>query len=148
MTISERIESDIKAAMKAQDKSKLAYLRNFKSALKYKEIDKKDKLTEEEEIEVLSSSVKKLRDSLEQAKQAGREDIVSNTQAELDLALSYLPEQMDEDQIEKLAREIIEEIDAEGPSSVGMVMKNLMPKVKGKADGSMVKNVVQRLLME
>jgi uncharacterized protein YqeY len=81
------------------------------------------------------------------AKQGGRDDIAAKTQAELDLALTYMPEQMGEQEVEKLAREVIEEIGAEGPSGVGMVMKNLMPKVKGKADGGVVKNVVQRLLM-
>ncbi len=147
MTISERIESDIKAAMKARERDKLTCLRNFKSALIYKEIDKHEKLTEEEAITVLSSTVKKLRDSIEMAKQGGRDDIAAKTQAELDLALNYMPEQMGEEEVEKLAREVIEEIGAEGPSGVGMVMKNLMPKVKGKTDGSVVKNVVQRLLI-
>jgi len=147
MTISERIESDIKAAMKARERDKLTCLRNFKSALLYKEIDKREKLTEEEQITVLSSTVKKLRDSIEMAKQGGRDDIAAKTQAELDLALTYMPEQMGEQEVEKLAREVIEEIGAEGPSGVGMVMKNLMPKVKGKTDGSVVKNVVQRLLI-
>ena len=146
MTISERIESDIREAMKARASEKLTYLRNFKSALKYKEIDKKDKLTEEEEIQVFSSIVKKLRDSLEQAQQAGRDDHVTRTQAELDLALVYMPEQMGEDEIEKLAHEVIAEIDTQGPSAMGMVMKGLTPKVKGKADGNTVKGVVMRLL--
>lgn len=146
MTISQQIESDIKEAMKARETEKLSYLRNFKSALKYKEIDKKDKLTEEEEIEVLSSAVKKLRESLEQFQNAGREDHVARTKAELDLALKYLPEQMSEDKIEELAREVIEEVDAKGPSDMGIIMKGLMPRVKGKADGSVVKAVVMRLL--
>ena len=146
MTISERIESEIIAAMKAREKDKLTYLRNFKSALKYKEIDKHEKLTEEEEIAVLSSAVKKLRDAIEQAKQGGREDLAEKSQVELELALTYLPAQMGEDEIEKLAREVMAEIDVEGPQAMGMVMKGLMPKVKGKADGMAVKSVVQRLL--
>ncbi|HDS01592.1 MAG TPA: GatB/YqeY domain-containing protein [candidate division Zixibacteria bacterium] len=146
MTISQRIESDIKEAMKAREAQKLSYLRNFKSALKYKEIDKKDKLTEEEEIQVLSSLVKQLRDSLEQAEKAGREDHASRAKDELDLAMTYMPEQMSEEEIEKLAHEVIEEVDAKGPSDMGIVMKGLMPKVKGKADGSVVKAVVMRLL--
>jgi hypothetical protein len=146
MTISERIESDIKEAMKARESEKLTYLRNFKSALKYKEIDKHDKLTEEEEIQVLSSAVKQLRDSLEQAEKAGREDHASKTKAEIELALIYLPEQMGEEEIEKVAREVISEVDAKGPSDMGIVMKGIMPKVKEKADGSAVKAVVMRLL--
>jgi uncharacterized protein YqeY len=146
MTISERIESDIKEAMKARETEKLSHLRNFKSALKYKEIDKKEKLTEAEEIEVLSSAVKRLRDSLDQARQAGREDHVAKTQHELDLALTYLPQQMSEEEVEKLAREIIDRIEAQGPSDMGKVMKELMPEVKGKADGNTVKGVVMRLL--
>lgn len=146
MTISERIESDIKEAMKARETEKLSNLRNFKSALKYKEIDKKEKLTEAEEIEVLSSAVKKLRDSLDQARQAGREDHVPKIEHELNLALSYLPKQMSEEEVEKIARDIIDRIDAQGPSDMGKVMKELMPEVKGKADGNTVKGVVTRLL--
>lgn len=146
MTISERIDSEIIAAMKAREKDKLTYLRNFKSALKYKEIDKHDKLTEEEEIAVLSSTVKKLRDAMEQASAGGREELAEKSRAEMELALTYLPAQMGEEEIEKIAREVIAEINAEGPQAMGMVMKGLMPKVKGKADGMVVKNVVQRLL--
>jgi len=146
MTICERIELDIVAAMKARDKDKLTYLRNFKSALKYKEIAKKEKLTEAEEIAILTSAVKQLRDSLEQAEKAGRDEMVTAAQAEIDLAMTYLPEQMGEDEIEKMVREVIEETEAEGPSAMGLVMKGLMPKVKGKADGKLVKDIVQRLL--
>jgi uncharacterized protein len=146
MTISERIDIDITAAMKAREKDKLTCLRNFKSALKYKEIAKKEKLTEVEEIAVLTSAVKQLRDSLEQAEKAGRDEMVTAAQTEIDLAMTYLPEQMGEDEIEKYVREVIEEVGAEDPSSMGLVMKGLMPKVKGKADGKIVKDIVQRLL--
>ncbi len=146
MSITERIESDIKAAMKARESEKLSALRNFKSALKYKEIDKHDKLTEAEEIAVLNTVVKQLRDSLDQAEKAGRQDLAAKNKAELDLALTYLPEQLGEEQIETLVKEAIDEVGAEGPADMGKVMKATMPKVKGRADGNIVKGIVQRLL--
>lgn len=121
-------------------------MRNFKSALRYREIEKKEKLTEAEEIEVLSSVAKKLRDAIDQARQGGREDLARESQAELDLVKTYLPEQMDEAEIEKLAREAIDKTGAEGPQGIGQVMKELMPQVKGRADGAVVKAVVLRLL--
>ena len=146
MSISEQIDTDIKGAMKAREKVKLTCLRNFKSALRYREIEKKETLTEAEEIEVLSSVAKKLRDTIEQARQGGREDLAQESQVELDLVKTYLPEQMDEAEIEKLAREAIDKTGAEGPQGIGQVMKELMPQVKGKADGAVVKAVVLRLL--
>jgi len=132
--------------MKARDKDKSAYLRNFKAALKYKEIDKKEKLTEAEEIAVLNSSVKKLRDALEHAQAAGREEMIANIKAEIALAQSYLPETLNESEIETLARQVIAELGASGPSAIGMVMKGLMSKVAGRADGKVVKEIAQRLL--
>ena len=145
MTISERIESDIRMAMKAREKDKLTYLRNFKSALHYRALDKHDKLTEEEEITVLSSTVKKLRDSIEQAKQGGREDIATKTQAELDLALTYMPEQMGEEEVKKIVQETIDQMSA-GPADFGKVMGAVMGKVKGQADGGVVNKTVKELL--
>jgi len=146
MTKLEIIDADIRDAMKARDKDKLTYLRNFKSALKYKEIEKKDKLTEDEEITILSSVSKKLRDSIEQARDGDREDLATKSEDELKLLMGYLPEQMSPEEVEKIAREIIERLNDDGPLNKGIVMKNLMPKVKGKADGKVVNEIVQRLL--
>jgi len=146
MTKLEIIDADIRDAMKARDKDKLTYLRNFKSALKYKEIEKKDKLTEDEEITILTSVAKKLRDSIEQARDGDREDLATKSEDELKLLMGYLPEQMSPEEVEKIAREIIERLNDDGPLNKGIVMKNLMPKVKGKADGKVVNEIVQRLL--
>jgi uncharacterized protein YqeY len=146
MSIFERINSDLVSAMKARDKERTIALRGLKAAVKYREIDKRDDLTDEDVIAVVSSTVKKHRDSIEQYEKAGRDDLVREEKAQLDVALAYLPEQLGPEEIEKQVDEIIAEVGASGPSDIGKVMKGIMPKLKGRADGKLTKEIVTRRL--
>ena len=146
MGILEKIGSDMIAAMKAKDKVRTTALRSLKSAVKYREIDKKTELTEEDVIAVLSSTVKRHRDSIEQYQKAGRDDLVQIEKLELEVALGYLPKQLEPEEIEKLVNEAIEESSASSPADIGKVMKAVMPKLKGRADGKIVKEIVARRL--
>ncbi len=146
MSIFERINSDLVSAMKAGDKQRTIALRGLKAAIKYREIDKRDDLTDEDVIEVVSSVVKRHRDSIEQYGTGGREDLVREEMAQMEIALAYLPEQLGPEEIEKHVDEIIAEVDASGPSDIGKVMKGIMPKLKGRADGKLIKEIVTRRL--
>lgn len=146
MSIFERINSDLVSAMKARDKDLTVTLRGLKSAIKYREIDKGSDLTDDDVIAVVSSTAKKHRDSIEQFDKAGRDDLVQEEKAQLEVALGYLPKQLEAEEIEKEVDEIIADVGASGPSDIGKVMKGIMPKLRGRADGKLVKEIVSRRL--
>ncbi len=146
MALNEKLNEDMKAAMKAKDKFKLSVLRMIRSEIKNEEINKKGQLDDEEIIEVLSRELKKRREALEEYKKAGREDIVQDLDKEINILLSYMPEQLDEAEIERLAKEAVEETGAETKKDIGKVMGVLMPRLKGKADGKLVNKIVQKYL--
>lgn len=146
MSLLKRLDKDIITALKSKDSFSLIVLRGLKSDIKYKQIDKGDDLTEEEVILVLSSAAKKRRDSIEQFRNGGREDLVKQETSELKIIKNYLPEQLSEDKLRELAAESIRASGVESPSQIGLVMKDLMPKVKGKADGKLVSRIVGELL--
>jgi len=114
----------------------------LKSELKYKEIEKGKTLTEEDEFQVLSTSAKKRQDSIAQFRQGNRSDLVAKEESELRVIQSYLPEQLSEQDLHKLVEEAIREVEAKAKSDLGKVMKTLMPKVKGRADGKLVNQIV------
>jgi len=146
MSLKERIDQDMKTAQKAGEKLKLSLTRLLKSDIRYKEIDKGKELSDEEVLEVLTSSAKKHRDSIEQFRKGGREDLVKQEEDELKLILEYMPEQLNAEELGKLVEEAITEAGAEGEKDIGKVMKVLMPKVKGKADGKAVSLLVSSRL--
>ena len=146
MSLKERIDQDMKTAQKAGEKLKLSLTRLLKSDIRYKEIDKGKELSDEEVLEVLTSAAKKHRDSIEQFRKGGREDLVKQEEDELKLILEYMPEQLNAEELGKLVEEAITEAGAEGEKDIGKVMKVLMPKVKGKADGKAVSLLVSSRL--
>ena len=146
MSVFERINSDLVSAMKAGDKGRTLALRGLKSAIKYREIDKGSDLTDDDAIAVVASTVKKHKDSIEQYDKAGRDDLVQEEKAQLEVALAYLPKQLEAEEIEKEVDEIIADVGASGPSDIGKVMKGIMPKLRGRADGKLVKEIVSRRL--
>ncbi len=146
VSISERIDKDIIKALKAGEKEKLIVLRGLKSDLKYRQISVGKDLTEAQVQEVLGSAAKKRRESAEQFAAGGREDLVAKEKAELAIIEAYLPEQMDESQVREIVKAAIEETGADSPKMMGLVMKAVMPKVKGLADGKMVQRLVAEIL--
>jgi uncharacterized protein YqeY len=141
-SLKSEIDQDIKEALKARNNLKLGVLRMLKSEIKYKEIDKGSELSEDEVISVLSSSVKKRKESIEQFEKGGREDLVSREKAEMEVVMGYMPEQPTEDKLSQIIHLAIQETNATGPSDLGKVMKTIMPQVKGKADGKLINQLV------
>lgn len=148
MGLLERLTEDMKAAMKAgpAGKARLETIRFLKAALKNVEIDKKAPLTEEDVLGVLTKQVKQLKDSITEFEKGGREDLVAKAQAEVAVLSDYLPQQMSEDEIRDLARQIVAEVGAQGPKDMGKVMGPLVARTKGRADGKLVNQVVKELL--
>ncbi|WP_028274183.1 GatB/YqeY domain-containing protein [Atopococcus tabaci] len=146
MSLLTKINEDVKTAMKAKDKERLAVLRMIKSSLHNEQISKGHELTDEEELTVLSREKKQRADSLEEFKLAGRDDLVQQLEKELSVVNEYLPEQLSEEELRAVVQESINEANASSMKDMGSVMGVLMPKVKGRADGKEVSRLVKELL--
>jgi len=147
MTFLERINEDLKAAMKAKDSERLSTLRMVKTALKNREIDKMSALTDEESIKVLQSLVKQRRDSVEQYQQAGRMELAEKEAAEIKVIEEYLPAALDEEAIARAVEEAIAETGANSVKEMGAVMKAVMAKLAGQnVDGKAVNQIVKSKL--
>ena len=147
MSLLKQIDQDLIKALKGGDREAATTLRGLKSDMKYYQIEKRLKeLTDEDALAVLNSAAKRRKDSIEQFQTGGRDDLVAKESRELEIIKAYLPEEMSESEIETLVRNAISESEASSQADLGKVMKILMPKVKGKADGKLVNQVVRRLL--
>jgi uncharacterized protein YqeY len=146
MGSAEKIIDDIKTAMKSGDKITLGVLRMLKSDLKYKQIELGRELTEDDFKAVLSSAAKKRRDSIEGFEKGARADLVAKEKAELEVIHKYLPQQLSDTDLERIIADVIAETNASTPNDIGLVMKSLMPKVKGRADGRKVNELVSQKL--
>ncbi len=145
----QELKDELKKSMLAKDSEKTGVLRMVISALGYYEIEKGGagyEATDEDVMTVLQKQVKQRRDSVEQFKAGGREDLVENEMKEIALLDPYLPAQMGEDEIAKLVDEAIASTGASGAQDMGKVMGALMPKTKGKADGGLVSKIVREKL--
>ena len=146
MTLIENIQADLKAAMTAREDSKRDTLRLIMADLKNKQIELGRGLEDEETLAVITKAKKSRQDSLEQYTDAGREDLAAIERAELEIISVYLPEEMGEDELRELVTAAVAEVGATEPKDMGAVMKALMPKVKGRADGKAVQRIVMELL--
>lgn len=146
MSLLRRFDDDLKEAMKAAKAIKVSTLRMVKAAVKNKQIEKGGELTDDEITAVLSSMIKQRRESFELYAKAGRKDLSDKEEEEIAILQSYLPRQLSPDEIDRLIRDAIEESSAKGPQDMGKVMRVLMPRIKGVADGKYVNERVRMLL--
>jgi len=133
-------------AAKLKDKIRLSTLRMIKSGVHNREIDLKRKMTDSEFMQMLSSMVKQRKDSIDQFKKGRREDLVEKEEAELKIIQQFMPVQLSEEEIDAEIRKSIQEVGAVSIKDMGKVMKVLMPKLTGKADGKMVGDKVKEML--
>ncbi|XEC96813.1 GatB/YqeY domain-containing protein [Paenibacillus tarimensis] len=146
MNLSERLNDDMKQAMKSQDKFKLSTIRMIRSTIKNQEIELKRTLSDDEVLDILSREIKQRKDSLQEFEKAGREDLATSVAAEIDIISVYLPQQLTEEEIKVIVQQTIQETGASSKAEMGKVMSALMPKVKGRADGKLVNQLVQQFL--
>ncbi len=142
------ITDDIKAAMKSGDTVKKDTLRMLIAAVNNAEKAKQSALGNADVLGIIAKEVKKHQESIDAFKQGNRQDLVDKEEAEMAILQAYLPEQMSRDDIVKAAKEVITAVGAQGPGDKGKVMKELMPKLKGKADGKEINDVVTELLSQ
>lgn len=146
MSLLGRLNDDMKQAMKNKQKEKLTVIRMVKAALQNEEIKLQHSLAEDEELTVLTREVKQRKDSLLEFKKAGRDDLVDKLKSEIQILETYLPEQLTEEELAAVIKQVISEVGAASKADMGKVMSAVMPKVKGKADGSQVNKLVSQLL--
>jgi uncharacterized protein len=149
MTLPERIDSDLKDAMRAKDAAKLGVLRMLKSALKYSAIEKagtESQLDDTEAAQVIRKQVKQRQDSIEQFEKGGRLELAAKETSELAILTAYLPQGLAADELTKIVQETIAEVGATSKAQMGAVMKALQGKVAGRADGKTLSQEVQRQL--
>lgn len=146
MSLKEQLKEDMKTAMKAREEGKLALsvIRMVNAAIKQVEIDKKVELDDAGILDILAKEMKTRNDSLGEFEKGGRQDLVDHVKAEMDVLKKYLPEQMGEEEIRKVVAEAIEACGDD--TNMGNVMKHVMPKTKGRADGKLVSAIVKELL--
>jgi uncharacterized protein YqeY len=144
--LQKRIADDMKSAMKSGDTVKRDTLRMLISSVNNAEIAKQAALTDADVLGVISKEVKRHVESIDAFKKGNRADLVAKEEAEMAVLQAYLPKQMSRDEITAAAREVIAAVGAKGPGDKGKVMQQLMPKLKGKADGKDINEVVTELL--
>ena len=147
MKLKEKINIDLKDALKSGDKIKLQTIRSIRALiLEFEKSGSGKEFNEEEEIKLLSSAAKKRKESIEQYTNAGRNDLTQTEEAELKIIMSYLPKQLDEKEIEIKIKELANKIGAETKSDFGKLMSVAMKELKGKADGKIVKTILEKVL--
>jgi len=143
----EQLNKDMKEALKAKDKERLSVIRMVKASLQNEMIKLgTNKLSEDQELTILSRESKQRKDSLQEFKAAKREDLVEKIENELDILQQYMPEQIEFEELEQLVEHTIQEVNASSKKDMGRVMGALIPKTKGKADGALVSKLVQQKL--
>lgn len=147
--LKQQLRDQLKQSMLAKDELRTSVLRMLISGVTYYEINKGGagyEATDEDVLSVVNTQVKQRKDSIEQFEKAGRQDLADKEKKEMALLQVYLPEQMSEEEVRKLVKEAVAQVGAASPADMGKVMGALMPKVKGKADGSLVSKIVKESL--
>lgn len=147
MSLEKQLEDDLKNAMKAKDAQSLLVLRAVKTAITNYKIQKKtESLSDSEILDIVQKQAKQRKESMDSFEKAGRDDLYDKEKQEYEILAKYLPEQMSEDEIRQIVKTAIDKTGAASKVDIGLVMKEIMPQVKGKADGKVVNGVVQSLL--
>jgi uncharacterized protein YqeY len=146
VSLLQKFDDDLKIAIKTSDRIKTSVLRMTKAALKNKQIDKRGDLSDDDILSVISSLLKQRKESIEQFTKGGREDLAEIEKQELLILQSYLPEQLSPEELDRIISEAIKESSAAGLKDMGKVMRLVMPRVKGAADGKFVNQRVKDLI--
>jgi uncharacterized protein len=145
-SLKDRLDADMKAAMRGKDAVTLSVVRLLKSAIKYREIELARTLDDAGVEGVIASEIKRRRDSVEQFRAGNRQDLVDQEEAEIRVLLGWMPAQLTEPELRTRVDEVVRRVGATGPRDMGAVMKALLPEVQGKADGRLVSELVKARL--
>lgn len=146
MTLSEKINNDLKEAMKNKDTFKLGVIRMVKGAMQLAKKSPREELTDDDVINVLSKQIKMRREAIEQFEKAGREDLVEQNKKEVEILSSYMPEALSDEELNKILDKVFDEVKPTSQKDMGLIMKSVTPLVKGRADMSLVSKLIKERL--
>lgn len=144
MSLKDKLMEEFKSSMRNKDTIRKNTVTMVRAAIKQREVDERIELGDEEVLEIISKQLKEKKMAIEEFRKGNRQDLVELTEAEMSILLEYLPKQLTEEEVEQIVRETIDEIGATSLKEIGIIMKAVMPKVKGKADGNMINQAVRR----
>ena len=146
MNLNDRIMNDLKEAMKNKDSFKLGVIRMVKGAIQLEKINKKRELNDDEVIDVISKQIKLRKDSINEFEKAGRTDLVDTTKQEVEILNEYMPEQLTENEVNKIIDEAFSKVNPTSQKDMGLIMKEVTPRVKGKTDMGEVSKIIKEKL--
>jgi uncharacterized protein YqeY len=146
MSLKEILLEDMKTAMREKDTLKKNAIQMVRSAILQVEKDNRVTLDDDSIIDVIGKEVKKRRDSLSEFEKSGRQDLIDNLKTEIDVLMQYLPEQLSEEELEKIVKQAIQDTGASSMKDIGKVMQAVMPNVKGRADGKIINQIIKKIL--
>lgn len=146
MSLKQRLTDELKNAMKNKDQLRKNVITMIRADIKQIEVDKRVELTDDDVIDIISKQAKQRRDSIEEFEKGGREDLVEQAKQEVNVLMEYLPEQLSEEEIETIIKEVVTETGATSMKDMGKIMAAAMPKLKGRADGKVVNQIVRKIL--
>jgi uncharacterized protein YqeY len=148
MSFYAEIDAKLKEALKTKDRITLDTLRGLRAAIKNKEVELQRKLTEAEFYQLVAKQIRQREDAIAQFKKGNRLDLAEKEEKELEILKQFMPPPLSDDELEQLVRQVIAEVGAKGPQDMGRVMKEIMPRVSGRADGKRVSALVKQILSE
>lgn len=146
MTLSEKINNDLKEAMKNKDSFRLGVIRMIKGAMQLAKPNPREELTDDDVVKVIAKQIKMRKDAITQFEEAGRTDLVDQNKKEIAILEEYMPEQLSEEEIIKIIDKVFEEVQPTSMKDIGMIMKSISPLVKGKADMSLINKLIKERL--
>ncbi|WP_455257179.1 GatB/YqeY domain-containing protein [Peptoniphilus asaccharolyticus] len=146
MSLKDKLMEDLKSAMRDKDKLAKDTITLVRASIKQKEVDERTELNDSDILDIISKQVKERRSAIDEFKRGDRDDLVEKTNAEIEILLKYLPKQLDEQELTEIIKEVMSEHGIESSADMGKLMKNVMLKVKGRADGKLVSEVAGKLL--
>lgn len=146
MSLKEKLMEDLKTSMKNKDILRKNTITMVRAAIKQEEVDKRIDLDDEGIIQIMGKQLKEKRNSIEEFKKGDRQDLVDQAEAEIAILLEYLPKQLTEEELTEIVKEVLDQGGYTSMKDMGKIMKDVMPKVQGKADGNMVNQVVRKIL--
>ncbi|TJX68742.1 GatB/YqeY domain-containing protein [Soehngenia saccharolytica] len=146
MSLKDKLMDDMKNSMKNKDTIRKNTITMVRAAIKQKEVDERKELSDEEILDIISKQLKEKKMVIEDFRKGNREDLVELTEAEMKILLEYLPEQLSYEEVKRIVKDTIDDMGEVTSKDIGRIMKEVMPKVKGKADGSLVNKAVKELL--
>jgi len=146
MSLKEKLLEDLKSSMKNKDTVRKNTITMIRAAIKQKEVDERKELKDEDILDIISKQLKEKRNVIGDFKKADRQDLVELTEKEIEILLEYMPAQLTDEELEEIVKQTINDTNATSAKDIGLVMKSVMPKVKGRADGERVNKIVRQLL--